>query len=283
MAQPQNKTDTPRVLDPEQTFESIVSWVAQQIEAENAPGVIIGISGTDSILTFLACARAFEKLGKPDRVLGVHYAHENAPVEADEIQCAGSNHDWVATQIMPWLQNQAPGAVLEIDNTLTENDDNKRWGALFSRAVRDTDNGQGLTSRFYFPVGSRNATEDFLGTYSQASKAVSMLPIVDLYKSEVLQLCEYLGVPEIALEKSREVDCDCGRFDVAAHHLEEVDSYIMWAQGMLSSTYFPTAMSRETLNNVTKYATLERLRNEFRNQTPYKPASSLVQVIGAPS
>lgn len=279
MAMANKKPATPRKIDPPKTFESIVSWVQDKAQQENAPGLIVGVSGTDSILTFLACAEAFKRAGKPDRVLGVHYQHKEPALEEGKIRCVSSDFNWVARDIIPWLQQQAPEAKLEIDTSIPDNDDNKRWGALYSRATRDTSNGQSLKSQFYFPVGARNATEDHLGTYSQASKAVSMLPVVDLYKSEILEVCKYLGVPQIALDKSREPDCDCGRFDVAADYLREVDLYLMWQKGQLAVNALPENMSLEALTKVTKYAVHEMVANQFRDFTPYKPENNLVVTL----
>jgi NH3-dependent NAD+ synthetase len=268
--------DAPRRLDPAATFESIVSWIAAQAQKERAPGLIVGVSGTDSILTFLACARAFARLGKPQRVLGLHFEHAAAPAPGENgIACARGDFNWVAREIFPWLRGQAPQAVLEIDRSLPESDDNKRWGHLFSRAVRDTARNHGLTSLHYFPVGTRNATEQALGTYSQLSKSVSLLPIVDLYKSEVLELCRYLGVPQVALDKSREVDCDCGRFETQANHMRELDLYLMQRQGLLSADYVRAAMPREVLNAVREFCAEESYANDFRRRTPYMPQQSL--------
>lgn len=276
---------SPRKIDPARTFDSLVQWIGDTARQQHAPGLIVGISGTDSILTFLACARAFEKLGKPGRVLGVHFAHQAAsatttsattpaatpPVMSDEFNL-------VARDIFPWLRQQAPQAQLEMDTTLAVSDDNKRWGHLFSRAVRDTAADVSLSHNFYFPVGTRNATEDHLGNYAQASKAVSMLPLVDLFKSEVLEICAHLGVPQSALDRSRMIDCACGRFDVQADHLQELDQVIMTRMGLLDKSYL-TTMPKDVLQKVVNFYVEERARNEFRNRTPYRPSSSLVREL----
>ncbi len=267
----------PRKLDPARTFDSIVSWIERMAKRERAPGLIIGLSGTDSILTFLAAAKAFERMGRGDKVLGLNFEHasKDTPVDpAKPFQCVKSDFNWVANDIFPWLRQQAPQAQLEIDASILHNDDNKRWGHLFSRAVRDNDPRSGLTS-YYFPVGTRNATEDVLGTYSQLSKSVSMMPIIDLFKSEVLEICEYLGVPEIAIEKSKEIDCDCGRFDTQANHMRELDLYIMHKKGMLSREYLRQNMPADVLNAVTEFYVEESYNNDYRARTPYRPAQSL--------
>ena len=261
--------EAPRKIDPARTFDAIVQWIYSQCITERAPGLVMGISGTDSILTYLACAKAFERLGKPHRVLGVHFASEG---EQDS--------NWVVQDVFPWLKKQAPQAMLEIDSALGVHDDQIRWGRLFSRAVADTNNKDSLASNYYFPVGTRNATEEHLGTYSQLSGAVSMMPIVNLLKSEVLDICAWLGAPQIAMQKSCEVDCACGRFQVAADYLREVDLWIMHRMGILSRGYMERNMPPDVRNAVMEYVIEEETRNQFRRRTPYKPSENLVVLTG---
>jgi len=268
----------PRRMDAAATFDSIVAWIEKTAAAERAPGLIVGISGTDSILTFLACARAFERMGKGDRVLGLHFEHvsKNTMVDGDPAkQCAAPEINWVGRDIIPWLRAQAPQALFETDATIAHSDDNKRWGNLFSRAVRDTGARHGMSSRHYFPVGTRNATEEALGTYSQISKAVSLLPIIGLYKTEVLALCAHLGVPQIAIDKSREVDCDCGRFFVQANYMRELDLYIMHRHGLLARDYLIQNIAPDILASVAEFYAEETAQNSYRPRTPYRPAEPL--------
>jgi len=270
----------PRRIDPEKTFASVVSWIEKKAAEERAPGLIVGISGTDSILTFLACAKAFENLGKPEKVLAVNFEHSTKDALEDKSRpfvCVKSEFNWVANDIFPWLKEKAPKASFEIDTSIEHSDDNMRWGRLFSRAVSDVNHRHGLTaSTHYFPVGTRNATEQTLGTYSQISKSVSMLPIIDIFKSEVLEICDYLGVPQIAIDKSREIDCDCGRFDTPANHMRELDLFIMHKKGMLSRDYLSGNMPRDVLNAVISFYVEETAGNSYRPRTPYLPEQSLV-------
>lgn len=265
--------DAPRTLDPAATFAAMTDWIADQSRREGAPGLIVGLSGTDSLLTFMACARAFAAMGRPERVLGVHYEHAPAP----DALTPAFNH--FAGVIAPWLAANAPGARVEIDRSLPENDDNKRWGALFSRAVADTGAGRDLHRDHYFVVGTRNATEQALGTYSQISKSVSMLPIVDLYKSEVLDICRWLNVPQSAIDSSCETDCACGRFDTQARYMQELDWLLMQKAGLLSRAGFEARVPEPARAAVREFYVEETVRNDFRLRTPYRPAQPLVRTI----
>lgn len=283
MTQNNQNNKAPRQIDSMATFNALSGSIAKIVKRQSAPGLIIGVSGTDSLLAFLASYRALKLLGKEDRLLGLHFcakdetaAYQNAPAH-NGIICAKTDFNWVARDIYPWLAKATPKATLEISHAEGFDDDDIRWGRLFSRAVNDTAHNHSLGNNHYFTVGTRNATEDYLGTYSQISKAVSMQPLVHLYKSEVLQICEALGVPQIALDKSREVDCDCGRFDTAANYLEEVDHYIMTRKGEIDKTYIKN-WDTETRASVMEYVLEEKERNSFRELTPYRPNETPVRL-----
>lgn len=145
-----------------------------------------------------------------------------------------------------------------------------------ARSVSETPAGRDLGSSHYFPVGTRNATEDALGAYSQISKSVSMLPLVQVFKTEVLKICEYLSVPQIAIDKSKEIDCDCGRFDIQADHMRELDLLIMQRQGLLSTKGLRDNVPMTVLKKIVEFYQRETAFNEFRKTTPYKPEQSLV-------
>jgi len=59
--------------------------------------------------------------------------------------------------------------------------------------------------------GTRNKTEHILGTFSLASRLSSHLPLVGLWKSEILKLCKHVGVPEEIIASSKKADPACGR------------------------------------------------------------------------
>ncbi len=265
--------DQPRIIDPEATFDSVSGWIADTARQQRAPGFIVGLSGTDSILTFLACYDAMKRLGMPHRVLGLHFEHATRPVQPGQITCATpADHAWVKNDIFPFLRERAPEAILEIDDTIQYGDENRRWGHLMSRAVSAADPRQGLLStQYFFPVGTRNATEEALGTYSMISKSVSMLPLVDIYKSEVLDICRFLDVPQIAIDKSGEVDCECGRFQVQANYIRELDLFIMHKKGLLSKAFIESAIPADILRDVREFYIEETHFNGFRANTPHRP------------
>lgn len=265
-------TQEPRKINADESFQRVVSWIKNRAEKDKMPGIIVGVSGTDSLVTFLAAYQAFEQLGRPEHVTAVNFVHNGQKENIEQgIQCAGDDDtDWFAREVMPWLKGIAPKADYVLDDTIPFSDDNKRWGNIFSRAIDDTNLNHGLSGNYQLVAGTRNLTEAVLGTYTLISRNPSLQPIEHLYKTQILQICDALGVPQIALDKSREVDCDCGRFDVQAHHLDALDHFIMTQRGDLDPAFLDT-LDSDILTAVRSFYVEERENNKFREQIPYRP------------
>src|SRR5690348_4848203 len=117
-----NANSLPREINPEKTFNALVNWIHDElIVKRQAPGFVIGLSGTDSVVAFLACAEAFKRAGKPDRVVGIHYGEKQseadqklAAFEADDTKdaavCRTDYDPWFQNSVLPWLKTKAPEA-----------------------------------------------------------------------------------------------------------------------------------------------------------------------------
>src|SRR5271166_5969058 len=263
--------DTPRIINPADTFDTLVEWLHDEmIVKQKAPGFLIGLYGTDSLVTFLAASKAFERAGKPKRVLGVHFAPSEDFLldhpEADE-------HTWFANQIIPWLVSQAPKAKIVIDTSIDWRYDGLRWGALMDISVVSNIKRRImlLPEDQYWVVGTRNLTEDTLLNYSNASTAVSLQPLIHLWKSEILQISEYLGVPKVALAKSCETDCICGRLRLPAQHIPEVDALLMVLRGELPEKYVSDKIPNELRWQLTKFIRDQIGKSQFKKNIPYSP------------
>ncbi len=277
-----SQLSAPRHLDPAKTFDALVAWLARFAQERSVPGLIIGISGTDSILAFLICAKAFEKIGRADRVIGIHYGTPFPPADKTEdeikrILDINPGYRWVARSVVPWLRTQVPQAQVIVESGIDHNDDYQRWAALFRSSLNGASRTEPLPEgQNYWVVGTRNATEDAIGAYSNISGAVSLQPIQGLWKSEVLKTCAALGVPQTAIEKSRQVDCDCGRFDIAANHIDEVDAVLMARSGLLSRGWLEKNMTPELLGQLEKFVTDQIAYAKFKKEIPYTPPTSIL-------
>lgn len=263
------------MADPLAMFNGLVGWIKDLAQEKNMPGAIVGISGTDSILAFLACAHAFAALGKADRVLGVHYGApfppaDKTPEQIEKILSVNPSYRWVARSIVPWLQEKALGAQVVVDDSIDFTDDYARWATLMRSSLSGASRTEMLDAdNCYWVVGTRNATEQALGTYSNISGAVSVQPLLNLYKSDILKICVGLGVPQLAIDKSRQVDCDCGRYDLAADHIDEVDMLIKLHAGQIGAG--DIVMDAQLREKLEAFIDQQCDYAGFKRQIPYCP------------
>lgn len=271
--------NSPRIIDPAKTFEYLVQWFHDEIIIHGeAPGFLVGLSGTDSLVTFLAAYKALERAGKSNRMLGVHFApSEDFLYDHPEAEV----HLWFREQIIPWLTKQAPDAQIIVDTSIDWRCDGQRWGALMDMSVVSSDKRRmmRLPEEQYWVVGTRNLTEDTLLNYSNVSTAASLQPLIHLWKSEVLQLSEFLGIPQIAITKSCETDCICGREKLASDHIKEIDSLLMVRVRDLSKKYIEDTMEVNLQRRLTGFIISQIKKNQFKIAIPYSPSSLVVKTM----
>ena len=151
----------PRKINAGETFQRVVSWLRNRAVKDKMPGIIVGVSGTDSLVVFLAAYAAYKELGRPAAVMAVNFVHPGTLKKAADggVSCSADNDkNWFAQHIMPWLKQVAPGASYVLDDSIEFSDDNKRWGNIFSRAISDTELNHGMLGKYRLVAGTRNRT-----------------------------------------------------------------------------------------------------------------------------
>lgn len=257
-------SDSPRTIDPARSFDALVEWFLKMIQ-KGAPGFLVGLSGTDSLVTFLAAAKAFEQVGKPQRVLGAHFCpSEDFIYDHPEAE----THMWFFDNVIPWLRKQTKAEIMA-NSYIDWKCDGQRWGYLMDLSVVTHTRKRMMRppDEQYWVVGTRNRTEDVLLNYSNASMTASLQPIIHLWKSEILQISQYLGVPQIAIDKSCETDCICGRLSLPARHIPEVDRLLMVRCGELSNAKVSSVLSQP----LTKFIAEQIAKARFKKNIPYTP------------
>jgi NH3-dependent NAD+ synthetase len=242
-------------------FDNIVTRLAGKIKMSQTtvPGFILGLSGTDSIITFIALYRALSVHNMQHRLLGIHYV-------GGKIR----KPTWFDVEIMPWLKNNYPEAQFLTTTPLGGNQDQQRWADLHLRAlnrIEKADDGSNVIRALdkedtYWVSGCMNATEKALGKYSIMAKSVSIDPIVSLWKSEIIALCSEFCVPVIAAEMSQLPDCLCGREEIAAKNVQLIDD-------ILRFNVDPTKHSPQILSEVMAYVQETKRANDFKNRVPF--------------
>lgn len=222
-----------------QKFNNLIQRLINKVRMSATPvtGFILGMSGTDSIITYIL----LNEISKTEnfKVIGIHY---------------GLN-DSFGKNTIEWLKNldYSNGEVLirSAGDADDYNSDQMRWGFLHEYAA-------GMR---YWVANTVNATEKALGTFSIMANSASIAPIISLYKSEVLEICKEFKVPERIINNSRMPDCICGRDEFAAENIELID--------LLLSNKYNGGYSDDKLVRAYEYIRETKKENDFKNRTPY--------------
>lgn len=263
--------DTPLLFLPNKTLDALVDWLHDEvIVKQRAPGLIVGLSGTDSLVAFCAAAKALTKAGKQHRLMGVHFApSEDFLYDHPEAE----EHTWFQKQVVPWLDEQFPDAQIITDTSIDWRCDGLRWGYLMDLSVVSNDKHRSMREHEeqYWVVGTRNRKEDMLLEYSNASMAASLQPLIHLWKSDVLELSKYLEIPQIAITKSCETDCICGRMRLPSTHIREVDLLLMGQCGELAESYIQANIQPDIRRQLWKFIDTQIGKGQFKKNIPYTP------------
>lgn len=163
--------------------------------AADAEALLVPVSGgSDSALGFWLCCQAF-----PEKAFGVH---------------AGTN-----LRAREWFESVGRIELIGFDGAEKEE---TRWAKFLALNLE----------RRAWLVGSRNRTEDLLGTYSLASRLATYLPLVNVWKSRVMELCRIAGVPDEIIASSYRADPECGRpADLAAIPYGKIETFLKFTLG----------------------------------------------------
>lgn len=230
--------------------------------ATPVPGFILGVSGTDSLAALDILVQAVCLSGQKIPIHAVHYVTSTRAVaRSDSFRNAG----------VPWIMERYWHAVkTTVAKPWGCNQDPQRWADLHLRALNsfgaEDEDGHSVRTlpegKNFWVSGTMNATEWELGTYSMLSTAVSLQPIRSLWKTEVLQLCADIGVPQCVMEAARIPDCWCGRDEIAAENIELVDK-------ILQHRVDPREVSAELLAAVMQWVGETKRANAFKRRVPF--------------
>lgn len=271
-----------KVLNPQETLDLLIKDIALKMRLVR--GIVMGLSGTDSILSFYVCSKALESLGREKDLLGVHFLGKDdakykskawlesvlkSPIEVHRLsEYQGETENNIIGQVqecrIDHKANAAPSFSLRFEQS---NPEVRRWAKLQDFAINCSPN-----NRFWI-VGTMNKTERLLRRYSNTSKVAVLQIIPNLYKSDVLELCEYIGVPENLRRTSQMLDCECGRTGFEASNIKPIDITLGVITGELPySALIENKVSREVISYVRNHIE----SNEFRVLTPYSTPKPVI-------
>jgi NH3-dependent NAD+ synthetase len=190
-------------MNAQKTVSTLIEWIVATTPRQAK--VLIPVSGgSDSALCFWLYSKAL-----PGRAEGVYIG--------TDLRCK----DWF----------EQYGTVRYSDLKIVgPNPEIERWTHFLTIGVQED----------MILVGSRNRTEDTFGTFSHASKVCSFLPLVNIWKSQVMELSEHIDMPDEILASSKRADPECGRpkrmSDIA---FKTVDYFLQAKLGDKDTSSFP--------------------------------------------
>ena len=171
--------------------KEIEGFLKSQVEKTNSKGVILGLSGgiDSSVITFL-CARALKDktlaIVMPDTKISPKEETEDALKIIDDL---GINYKLIDINLI----------VSEYSKYLEPNE--RATGNLRAR-VRANILYYYANSKNLLVVGSSDKSEFLIGYFTKfGDGSADILPIVNLYKTQVREIAKFLGVPTNVIEK----------------------------------------------------------------------------------
>jgi NAD+ synthase len=259
--------EAPRLpgLNPGLAKEALTRFIHRQVEQAGVQGVVVGLSGgLDSAVVAALCAAA---LGA-SRVLGLHlpspWSHEEDRRDALE-HARGLG---IPVETVPLATLREAYAALEPEpGRLREGNFTARlrMALLYDRSARDS----------LLVAGTSNKTEALLGyTTLWGDMAAAFSPLGDLYKTQVRELAELLGVSREIREKAPSAGLWSGQTDeeeLGATY-EELDRLLYHYVDLrydlpaLVAAGFDERFARRTIEKVHA--------NEFKRRMPLIPKLS---------
>jgi len=189
---------TPEVLriDPFQTEDRITSFVRDYITQVRAPGVVLGISGgIDSATASAICAKAIG--GAKVLVVNMPEAETRNEIEIQDAQLVAKmfGMDFATIDISEMMKTFSRSVpVFDLKDSLANGNTKAR--------VR-------MVVLYYYAnrmrrlvVGSSDKSEVMLGYFTKwGDNCADVLPLADLYKTQVRQLAVHLALPPTVIER----------------------------------------------------------------------------------
>jgi NH3-dependent NAD+ synthetase len=218
-------------------LDAIITWIRQTTDVAGGRGVLVPVSGgSDSALCLWLCAQGLPR----DRALAAYVGGASHPLRCQ-----------------PWFESMAELHILPAPPDAVPDPEVFRWAGMLHHA---------RANRCWL-AGSRTRTEETFGTYSLASRLATYQPLAATWKTEVMQLCDLVGVPREITASSRQADPACGRpTQMADIPFTHVDQFLQVKVGQR-----PPADLAALDEQQRAYLESVYQRNQFKKHLPLRP------------
>lgn len=220
-------------INPEEVTEKIVSFIRDSLKSLKRDGAIIGISGgLDSACVVALLSHALEK----EKILGLIMPERDSDdktkddaeliantfgIPTKSIDLTSILESFGTYELFPGgllLSKKTVSRVVRAGYRLLPRGNNPFQGGLlgakkewmrYTQAYYRIKHRTRMVHLYYYAeqlnylvVGTSNKSEDMVGFFVKyGDGAADIMPIANLYKSQVRQLSEWLGVPECIIKK----------------------------------------------------------------------------------
>ncbi|GAA0652497.1 NAD+ synthase [Salarchaeum japonicum] len=171
----------------------IHEFLRERLDDANAEGYVLGVSG--GLDSALGARVAADAVG-PENVLGL--VLPGAPSSAANMRDA---RELCESLSVPYEEDDIQPAVASVREGLPGDFDEKTVGNVRAR-VRMTYCYEAANARDFLVLGADNRSEYELGYFTKhGDGGVDVAPFADLYKTDLYEFAEYVGLPETFVEK----------------------------------------------------------------------------------
>lgn len=216
-------TPPPLALDAELATEWLVAFLRAEFRRRGFDRPVVGMSGgVDSAVTGFLCARA---LGAENTIAArMPYrtssaqSLDHAELVIDQLGLTTHTID-ISAAVDGYLANEPDADASRRGNVMAR----MRMIVLFD-----------LSAKYHaLPVGTGNKTERLFGYFTwHADDSPPINPLGDLFKTQVWELAQYLGVPDVIINKPASADLiqgqtDEGDFGISYAKADEILNWLL--------------------------------------------------------
>jgi NAD+ synthase len=199
-------------IDKEETVNIISGFIRDKAEESRTSGVVIGLSGgLDSSITAYLCAKSL----KNDQILGIIMPTITTPLEDIEDAISVAEALGIEYEIIHVDHLIEPFKELCVHSS-SQNPNSSRdlANANLKARIRMMILYYHANNLNRLVTGTGNRTELLVGYFTKyGDGGVDLLPIGDLYKTDVRKLASYMGVPKKIIEKAPTAGLWAGQTD----------------------------------------------------------------------